>query len=441
MSRTRTPLVVIAGLDPVVVDSVAAAHCTPGTVVVHHDLVELSLGAITRTLRMVDADGQVVTRVERMELDHACVSCTLREDLLPLLRALHRRSSVRRIVIALDGLIEPEPLCWAIDSVMVTDVPGQIDGPASLDVEIEAVIGCVDAGTWVEQATGDETLAEAGLAGASGADFADERTLSQVVVGHVDFSDVLVVHGGGGRENWDAAVFGAVIARLAPGVPVLDVDTAHPVSSSRLDAALSQIPTHARRGRVYGAHDPLLPGQPPLEPDCGVQIVEFHADRPLHPGRLHDAIDCLLDGVVCARGRLWLATQPEEALWLESAGGGLRVATGGAWLAAMTPAQIDECDPERVSMAAARWHPEFGDRETSIVVLVHRADPVTVQETLRSACVTDAELADGLDVWLTYDDPFGAFHSDPCDDGADEGADPTATVSTDAGEHRPGQEL
>ncbi|NED69210.1 cobalamin biosynthesis protein CobW, partial [Streptomyces sp. SID10244] len=82
--------------------------------------------------------------------------------------------------------------------------------------------------------------------------------------------------------------------------------------------------------------------------------VEFHADRPLHPGRLHEAIDVLLDGVVCARGRLWLATRPDEALWLESAGGGLRVAPGGRWLAAMGEEQRDRVDPERRAMGALR---------------------------------------------------------------------------------------
>jgi G3E family GTPase len=50
-------------------------------------------------------------------------------------------------------------------------------------------------------------------------------------------------------------------------------------------------------------------------------LVEFTATRPFHPERFHEAIDVLLEGVVTARGRIWLATQPDEALWLESAGG------------------------------------------------------------------------------------------------------------------------
>ncbi len=60
---------------------------------------------------------------------------------------------------------------------------------------------------------------------------------------------------------------------------------------------------------------------------------------PFHPGRLHEAIDDLLDGVVRVRGRAWLASQPDAVVWIESAGGGLGVGNAGRWLAAMTDSE------------------------------------------------------------------------------------------------------
>ncbi|MGZ8179033.1 ribosome hibernation factor-recruiting GTPase MRF [Williamsia sp. SKLECPSW1] len=407
----RTPVFVVAGLDPVAVDTVATGLAVPGTAVVHHDLVEVSLGVITRTVRQVDAEGVTQTWVTRIDLDHGCVSCALRHDLLPTLRALHRRSCVDRIVVALDPLIEPEPLCFAIDTVDVVGIPGQVDGPASRDVRVEAVIGCIAAGTWLDEATGDLTLPEAGFD--SGDPF-DERTLAQVAVGHAAFADALVVHGAA-VANWDAAVFGAVIRRLAPDVPIVMEAPGRPLDDRLVALLVAAMPLGARRDRSVGAFDPLLAGAPPLEPDCGVHLVEFTVARPFHPGRLHDALDHLLEGVVCSRGRLWLATQPDEALWMESAGGGLRVATGGPWLAAMADDEVMQVDDERVALAAARWDPDFGDRNTSLVVLVHRADPDVIRAALHDACLTDAEMSAGQDVWSTWDDPFGAFHADPCE--------------------------
>jgi G3E family GTPase len=73
----------------------------------------------------------------------------------------------------------------------------------------------------------------------------------------------------------------------------------------------------------------------------------FHARRPLHPDRLHTAIHVLLDAVVRTRGRLWLATQPDIALWLESAGGALQISHAGTWLAAADAQTWDAMAPER----------------------------------------------------------------------------------------------
>ncbi len=185
-----------------------------------------------------------------------------------------------------------------------------------------------------------------------------------------------------------------------------DVDVEH---------LLRQIPAGARRGTVSDAHSPLLRGQPPLGEDCGVRLLEFGARRPFHPQRLHEAIDVLLDGVVRARGRAWVATQPDTALLIESAGEGLRVAHAGPWLAAMTPEQQQRVSGERRAMAALRWDDTYGDRDTSMVILTHDADPDEIRRALEWALLTDEEFADPA-AWPTWDDPFGDYHEDPCDD-------------------------
>ncbi|GAA3724830.1 hypothetical protein GCM10022238_44350 [Gordonia hankookensis] len=269
------------------------------------------------------------------------------------------------------------------------------------------------------------SLAEAGFAAVAD----DDRTLAQLAVGQVAFADALVVAGcdPAMRDAWESARLAAVCKRLAPGAPIVMELPQRPVTWTIAESLLAAVAPGARRGRLDGPHDPLLRDQPALSADCGVSWVEFHADRPLHPGRLHEAIDVLLDGVVCARGRLWLATRPDEALWLESAGGGLRVAPGGRWLAAMGEEQRDRVDPERRAMGALRWDERFGDRHTSLVVLVHRADAVDVREALRSACLDDVEFAAGGALWSTYDDPFGQMHADPCDD-----LEPPAAPAVDA---------
>ncbi|AZZ80445.1 GTPase [Gordonia alkanivorans] len=410
----RTPVILVTGLDRPTSRRIGDALTSdPGTVQVHHDLSGVGDGRVIRTLTWRESDGRRREGVTVIELAHGCVSCTLREDLLPLLRRLHRRSSVRRIVLTLDPILEPERIAWSIEHVVVDDEPDTPAAPAAHDVRVESTIVSVAEELWLHHATGDLGLCEVLPVPPD-----DERTLAQVAVGQVAFADALVVVGSdpAARDAWESARLMAVLKRLSPRAPMMFELPERPLTPLLVEQLVAAIPPSSRRGRIDGPHDPLLVDQPSLDPDCGVTWMEFHTDRPLHPGRLHDAIDSLFDGVVCARGRLWVATQPDEALWLESAGGGLRVAPGGRWLAAMDDDELARVSPERRALGALRWDDTFGDRHSSLVVLVHRGDPDEIDEALRAACLNEVELAAGQDFWDTLDDPFGRFHADPCDD-------------------------
>ena len=79
--------------------------------------------------------------------------------------------------------------------------------------------------------------------------------------------------------------------------------------------------------------------------------------------------------VVCTRGRLWLATRHDRAVWPESAGRGLPVADAGP---------------------------------------THRQPAGEITAALAAAELTDDELALGPDGWRDLPDPFGGRHEDPC---------------------------
>jgi G3E family GTPase len=375
----RTPVVVVAGQGGTK-DIVDVLTGRTGTVVVRHRF-----------------DGQVVVRSVStregtsewpLELTRGCVACTVRNDLLVLLRRLHRRSDVRRIAVVLMPWLEPEPVCWAIENVHVRVGPGYIDGPAARDVYIDAVVTSIDASTWLSQALGDTELD-------------DGRTAAQVVVGQAEFADLLVLSDPEPKTL-------AVLRRLAPLARIT-------VGTDRVGLALDNLEPDTRRGRTSLPHDPLLAGQPPLDPDGDVGLMVFSARRPFHPQRLHAALDLLLDGVVRTRGRLWLADRFNDIMWIESAGGGLLTSYAGRWLAAMSSSELAYADPQRRALAAADWDDRLGDRHVAITVLVCGAEPEELVEGLRGALLTDDELSRPNE-WPAYADPFGDWHEDPCDD-------------------------
>lgn len=415
----RTPLIVVTGLagpSAQAVERLAAPPAGGGaTVVVRHDLAAVDDGLVGRTLRTV-APGRDDTVGGVVELEHGCLSCALRDDLLPLLRALHRREDVGRIVLALDQAFEAERVCFAIEHTVVGG-PGMVDAPAARDVEIVGVVGAVDARSWVADALGDEEAAERGIGGGH-AD--DERTVAQLVVGHVEFADVVLVTDAG-VAPWGDGTLAAIVRRLAPTARVgWGVDG--------VETLLRTLPADARRGAATDPHGPLLRGTPPLESENGVVVHHFTATRPFHPTRLHEAVDVLLDGVVAARGRVWVAAAPDSVLWLESAGGGMRFADVGRWLAAMRDAERDAQRADRLAFAALRWHGLFGDRHQAVSLVCHGADPAVIDAALREALLDDAELALGERAWRAWPNPFGEFHTDPCRD------DEPAPVGTD-GDH------
>jgi G3E family GTPase len=330
--------------------------------------------------------GELTTTEEALELAHGCVACTIRNDLLVFLRKLHRRNDVERIVVHLAPWLEPEPICWAINYTRVRVGPGYADGPAARDVMIAGVVTYVDTSDWLTQALGDDELA-------------DGRTVAQVVVGQAEFADLVVL-------NHPEPVTLAVLRRLAPRARTT-------TGLDRVELARMHLESDSRRGRSDHPHGPLLAGLPPLTGDGAVRIVEFSARRPFHPERLHAAVDLLLEGVVRARGRLWLANRDDQVMWLESAGGGLRVASAGKWLAAMSAAEVACVDPERRAFADLMWEYRFGDRHTSMTVLVCGANPADIVDALNGALLTDDEMARPQS-WNRYDDPFGDWHEDPC---------------------------
>lgn len=336
-----------------------------------------------------------------LELAHGCVSCTLREDVLPLLRTLSRRPDVHRIVLHLDPALEPESVCWCIENIALDDDGSQY---AADFVAVEAVIAVLNGATWLQDATGSVELADRGLA--AGAD--DDRTIAQTVIGQAEFADVVLL-AGPAPDAWTQVRTRAVLERLAPGVPI--------VPAGRFatgPALLAVIPRHSRHGDVDDHFGPMVRGEPPLQPDAGVSLTLFTDRRPFHPARLHDALQQLAGAVVRARGDvLWIASRPDLALRVEIAGANALVGLLGPWLATSDADAWERVDPARQAMAALDWDPYYGDRRAEIVVVSHELPAGEVSDVLRNALLTDAEMATGVDVWREYDDPFGDWHTEP----------------------------
>jgi len=177
----------------------------------------------------------------------------------------------------------------------------------------------------------------------------------------------------------------------------------------------------ARPGRSSHPHEPLLTGQPSLDPDGDVGLGVVLCPPPVsHPQRLHAALDILLDGVVRTRGP-GVAGESVRRRDVDRVGRRRRAVQLCRKMACGNGSQAT-CIRRSATPRARRrdWDNRLGDRHVSISVLVCGADTEDIVDGLRRALLTDDELAHPNE-WARYADPFGDWHEDPCDDSPERG--------------------
>ncbi|MER5325191.1 CobW family GTP-binding protein [Streptosporangium roseum] len=368
-----TPVVLVAGLHAqartAAVDRLLHDH--PGAVAIHHDLRSVTTGRVERLVR----DRSGVLDLAEIHLAHGCVTCTVREDLLPQL--IRRAATASLLVVDLWDSVEPRPVAEAIDCEEARGL-----------LHLTSVLTALDTEHMPIDITRGDRLTETGLSAANG----DERHLAEVLARQIEYATGLVLHGG---DAEDTELARAVLDHLAPVTPVFGVDALPQVTGTvlcsgmlaeRVDPATAQLPVDAHTDEIT--------------------TVVWHRLRPLHPARLFDAVDELVTESVRSRGRFWLATQHERLLAWDAVAGVVSVEDAGPWLAALPEAAWEMVSPTRRSAAALDWNEIIGDRVQHLVFTGPDLDRERLHALLDSCLLTEKEMLAGSDAWIGYDDPF-----------------------------------
>ncbi|BCL17203.1 CobW family GTP-binding protein [Micromonospora sagamiensis] len=396
---TRPSLTVLSGFWPAATYGVAHALLAvdPSLLLVRHDLTDVRDGTVRRVVR----DGAGVREDERISLAHGCVSCTLREDVLPTLARLARTQPDRDLVLMLPEVVEPEAVAVACAHCLV-------DGTPITDLlHVDSYVTVVHAEHLLDGLATTDDLRARHIHAADD----DNRSLADVIVRQIEYADTLVLWGRSGEGAYDTSRLSVLLSRMTPWATQVLVDD-DVVDATALSRRLRGTGRHrpetlgvlvrGLEGYTLGVHEP--------HPDCGVVSVVFRARRPFHPGRLHDVLEDVNAEMVRSRGHLWLASQPETVIAWDFAGGGLGLGSLGRWLVALPDPHWAEAPANRRLAAALDWDPYYGDRHQHLVFIGLDLDPAELHRTLAGCLLTDAELADGEEGWRGYHDPFaGCF--------------------------------
>ncbi|MFD0786137.1 GTP-binding protein, partial [Micromonospora azadirachtae] len=223
----RPSLTVLSGFWPATTYAVARALLAvdPSLLLVRHDLTEVHTGAVQRIVR----DGNGLLEDVRVHLAHGCVSCTLREDVLPTLARLTRTHPGRDLLLMLLEAVEPEAVAAAcahclVDGAPVTDL-----------LHIDSYVTVVDAEHLIDGLATTDDLKALGIHAATD----DDRAVADVVVRQIEYADTIVLWGTSPDGEFDTSRLAVLLDRMAPWA-----------TQVRVDADL--VDTHALSRRLRG---------------------------------------------------------------------------------------------------------------------------------------------------------------------------------------------
>ncbi len=299
------PVLLLTALDPVARQAAALGLLLdlPDAVVVTHDLVSTAAGG---AVRRVITDRSGVLADETSALDHACLSCTVREDVLPALQLLLTLGRWSAIALSLPLTASPEPVSHQIQLAIDE---GHLDG-----ARLASAVSLVDLSTLAEDLLGNDLLSERDLA--LGA--ADRRSVGEALTAQIEFADdVVTVDTGSAPARTLLSHLVDPTSRLHLG---WDEVAADDLAAFRHDPDIARRRVDPLQARPSGAGD-----------DHGVWTVELCADQPLHPDRLLKHVEALGSGRVRTRGHFWLASRREVACVWDGSGGQLSIGHVGHW--------------------------------------------------------------------------------------------------------------
>lgn len=306
----KTPVVLVTGVDP---DAMAATQLgllwdLPHAVAVRHHL-DPARSVLTRVV----SDITGVVEHEEIELEHACTSCALREDIVPTLDRLARDGRWASIVAHLPVGAEADQVCTVLSW----------DAALARRLRVAAVVTALTRGRVVEDLLGSDTLAERGLHSSED----DERGVGEVACSMVEYADLVVTAAGpleALAEERSATELDLLRVLARPGVRLATAPELLP------GATLLQRPHHRHDAtRAWASH--VREGDLPGMPSNRVWCVDLRAERPFHPDRLLEDLESLGAGPHRSRGCFWLPTRPDRALLWEGSGGQLSVGDGEPW--------------------------------------------------------------------------------------------------------------
>lgn len=332
-----------------------------------------------------------------VEMSNGCICCTLREDLLIEVRKLAEDGRFDCLVIESTGISEPLPIAETFtfadeDGISLSDI-AKLDTMVTL---VDAVNFLQDYDAAYSLQDTDENLGED-----------DERSVTDLLVEQVEFSDVILISKTDLVSDEDIKRLTGVLRSLNTDADIIPIQR----GAAPLDKLLNTGRFSFERAQQAPGWLKEIRGEHiPETEEYGISSFVYRARRPFNPAKFYQFLNTrVTEGkLIRSKGFFWLATRPEFAgQWSQAGGIGHHSMAGLFWKA--VPKNRWPDDPEYLKSIEEIWVEPFGDMRQELVFIGQNLNQKAMIDSLDNCLITDEQLLAGKSEWALLDDPFPAW--------------------------------
>ncbi|EPN8543042.1 MULTISPECIES: zinc metallochaperone GTPase ZigA [Vibrio] len=358
--------------------------------VIVNDMSEVNIDAAT-----VQNEVSLNHSEEKLvEMSNGCICCTLREDLLEEVTKLAQEGRFDYLVIESTGIAEPLP-------VAETFTFADENGLSLSDVaRLDTMVTVVDAINFLRDYDEAKFLTE--TAESLGED--DERSVADLLVDQVEFADVILISKTDLAEKSEIERLLAILKTLNTSATILPISN----GEVELDAVLdTQSFSFEKAQQAPGWLKEMRGEHIPETEEYGISSFAYHARRPFHPEKFYDFLHNAKDygKLIRSKGYFWLATRPEFVGQWSQAGGIARYGVAGMFWKAI-PKEEWPTDQDYLDSINDIWQEPYGDMRQELVFIGQGLEQEKLIARLNECLLTEVEMEQGLDYWLSLEDPF-----------------------------------
>ncbi|ELP3325768.1 zinc metallochaperone GTPase ZigA [Vibrio alginolyticus] len=358
--------------------------------VIVNDMSEVNIDAAT-----VQNEVSLNHSEEKLvEMSNGCICCTLREDLLEEVTKLAQEGRFDYLVIESTGIAEPLP-------VAETFTFADENGLSLSDVaRLDTMVTVVDAINFLRDYDEAKFLTE--TAESLGED--DERSVADLLVDQVEFADVILISKTDLAEKSEIERLLAILKTLNTSATILPISN----GEVELDAVLdTQSFSFEKAQQAPGWLKEMRGEHIPETEEYGISSFAYHARRPFHPEKFYDFLHNAKDygKLIRSKGYFWLATRPEFVGQWSQAGGIARYGVAGMFWKAI-PKEEWPTDQDYLDAINDIWQEPYGDMRQELVFIGQGLEQEKLIARLNECLLTEDEIEQGLDYWLSLEDPF-----------------------------------